>query len=222
VTGVGDAGRLVGPVLRNNRPLTVDVAGDPETASVWALSAANAITQQAASVYNVTNGELGVTCPAGAACPRTSGVFSPNGEAVAIGFSHSLGPVVQLREPAGIALPPPGRAILARGPAAVPDQRHRWVPGNLHHPPRAENHKVRLGSSRTPRENGLGGERSGDRANDQGRPVAPDGRGNAVVPGLYRFKLSLVQPAIEQVRDTKDPVLAKAPKPDVFVVKLAR
>jgi hypothetical protein len=62
----------------------------------------------------------------------------------------------------------------------------------------------------------------GDKDHDQGRAVALDEAGNAIVSGLYRFKLSLVQPAIEQVRDTKDPVLAKAPKPDVFVVKLAR
>jgi len=62
----------------------------------------------------------------------------------------------------------------------------------------------------------------GDKDHDQGRAVAIDEAGNVVVSGLYRFKLSLVQPAIEQVRDTKDPILAKAPKPDVFVVKLAR
>jgi hypothetical protein len=62
----------------------------------------------------------------------------------------------------------------------------------------------------------------GDKDHDQGRAVAIDAQGNAIVSGLYRFKLALVEPAIDQVIDMKDPVLSKAPKPDVFVVKLAR
>jgi hypothetical protein len=62
----------------------------------------------------------------------------------------------------------------------------------------------------------------GDKDHDQGRAVALDKDGNAVVSGLYRFALSATTPPIEQVRDLKDPVLSKAPKPDVFVVKLAR
>jgi hypothetical protein len=62
----------------------------------------------------------------------------------------------------------------------------------------------------------------GDKDHDQGRALALDDKSNIVVSGLYRFSLSLLEPAIVQVRDEKDPVLAKAPKPDVFVVKLAR
>ncbi len=62
----------------------------------------------------------------------------------------------------------------------------------------------------------------GDKDHDQGRAVALDKDGNAVVSGLYRFSLSLLTPPVEQVRDLKDPVLSKAPKPDVFVVKLSR
>jgi hypothetical protein len=130
VTVVKDEGRFVRTVFRNNMPLTVDVAEDPETASLWAVSAANAITQQTASVFSVTNGELGVTCPTGAACPRASAVWSPGGEAVAIGFSHSLGPVVQLREPAGIALPRAGRVITINGATSVRDSGYRVFHGN--------------------------------------------------------------------------------------------
>lgn len=62
----------------------------------------------------------------------------------------------------------------------------------------------------------------GDKDHDQGRAIALDDKGDAYVSGLYRFSLSLVEPAVKQVIDTKDPVLSKAPKPDVFVVKLAR
>jgi hypothetical protein len=62
----------------------------------------------------------------------------------------------------------------------------------------------------------------GDKDHDQGRAVTVDGKGDVYVSGLYRFALSLMEPAIKQVLDDKDPVLSKAPKPDVFVVKLQR
>jgi hypothetical protein len=62
----------------------------------------------------------------------------------------------------------------------------------------------------------------GDKDHDQGRAVALDDKGNAYVTGLYRFKLALLDPPIVQTIDDKDPVLSKAPKPDVFVVKLER
>jgi hypothetical protein len=62
----------------------------------------------------------------------------------------------------------------------------------------------------------------GDKDHDQGRALALDDKGNAYVTGLYRFKLSLLDPPVEQKLDLKDPVLSKAPKPDVFVVKLER
>jgi hypothetical protein len=62
----------------------------------------------------------------------------------------------------------------------------------------------------------------GDKDHDQGRALALDDKGNAYVTGLYRFKLALVDPPVEQKIDASDPVLSKAPKPDVFVVKLER
>jgi hypothetical protein len=62
----------------------------------------------------------------------------------------------------------------------------------------------------------------GDHDHDQGRGVALDSKGNAVVVGIYRFKLDVVEPAQESKRDESNPVLAKAPPPDVFVVKLQR
>jgi hypothetical protein len=62
----------------------------------------------------------------------------------------------------------------------------------------------------------------GDKDHDQGRAVALDDKGAAYVTGLYRFKLALVGNPVEQALDMKDPVLSKAPKPDVFVVKLER
>jgi hypothetical protein len=62
----------------------------------------------------------------------------------------------------------------------------------------------------------------GDHDHDQARGVALDDKGNAVVVGAYRFKLELLEPAIEGHRPENDPVLSKAPKPDVAVVKFAR
>jgi hypothetical protein len=62
----------------------------------------------------------------------------------------------------------------------------------------------------------------GEKDHDQGRTLAVDDKGDVYVAGLYRFKLSLLDPPVEQVIDLKDPVLSKAPKPDVFVVKLQR
>jgi hypothetical protein len=62
----------------------------------------------------------------------------------------------------------------------------------------------------------------GDHDHDQGRGVAIDSAGNAIVVGAFRFKLALVDPPIESVRPVNDPVLSKAPKPDTFVVKLSR
>jgi hypothetical protein len=62
----------------------------------------------------------------------------------------------------------------------------------------------------------------GDKDHDQGRAVTIDDKGDIYVAGLYRFSLSVVEPAIKQVLDTKDPVQAKVPKADIFVVKLQR
>lgn len=62
----------------------------------------------------------------------------------------------------------------------------------------------------------------GDHDHDQGRGVALDDKGNAIVVGLYRFRLALMEPPLESKRDESDPVLSKAPKPDAFVVKLSR
>ena len=62
----------------------------------------------------------------------------------------------------------------------------------------------------------------GDHDHDQGRGVALDPDGDAIVVGAFRFKLALVDPPIDSKRPANDPVLSKAPKPDIFVVKLAR
>ena len=62
----------------------------------------------------------------------------------------------------------------------------------------------------------------GDHDHDQGRGVAMDDKGDPIVVGAFRFKLALVDPPIENKRPENDPVLTKAPKPDAFIVKLAR
>jgi hypothetical protein len=62
----------------------------------------------------------------------------------------------------------------------------------------------------------------GDHDHDQGRAIALDDKGDAIVTGIFRFKLDVVEPALESKRDLSNSVLAKAPPPDVFVVKLAR
>ncbi|HEU0034810.1 MAG TPA: hypothetical protein VFQ53_29500 [Kofleriaceae bacterium] len=58
----------------------------------------------------------------------------------------------------------------------------------------------------------------GDKDHDQGRAVALDDKGHAVIAGIYRFALSVTSPAIESVRAPDD----RIPKPDTFVVKLDR
>ncbi|HEY0480896.1 MAG TPA: SBBP repeat-containing protein [Kofleriaceae bacterium] len=58
----------------------------------------------------------------------------------------------------------------------------------------------------------------GDHDHDQGRAVAVDDSGSAIVVGLYRFTLGIVSPALESVRAEGD----RVPKPDAFVIKLDR
>ena len=58
----------------------------------------------------------------------------------------------------------------------------------------------------------------GDHDHDQGRAVAIDDKGAAYVTGIFRFTLALGPAKLESVRDPTD----RIPKPDVFVVKLAR
>ncbi len=62
----------------------------------------------------------------------------------------------------------------------------------------------------------------GDHDHDQGRAVALDDKGNALVACAYRFTLALAPPTLESKRPENDPVLSRAPKPDTAVVKLAR
>ena len=58
----------------------------------------------------------------------------------------------------------------------------------------------------------------GDHDHDQGRAVAVDDKGCAIVVGIYRFTLALTSPPLESVRAEGD----RIPKPDAFVIKLAR
>lgn len=58
----------------------------------------------------------------------------------------------------------------------------------------------------------------GDKDHDQGRAVAIDAKGGAIVAGLYRFALSAVNPPLESVRAEGD----RIPKPDTFVLRLER
>ena len=58
----------------------------------------------------------------------------------------------------------------------------------------------------------------GDRDHDQGRGIAIDDKGAAIVVGIYRFTLAVVSPVLESVRAEGD----RIPKPDAFVIKLDR
>ena len=58
----------------------------------------------------------------------------------------------------------------------------------------------------------------GDHDHDQGRAVAIDDKGCAIVVGIYRFKLALTSPPLESVRAEGD----RIPKPDAFIIKLDR
>ncbi|HEX3759499.1 MAG TPA: hypothetical protein VHW23_12370 [Kofleriaceae bacterium] len=58
----------------------------------------------------------------------------------------------------------------------------------------------------------------GDHDHDQGRAVAIDDKGAAIVVGIYRFTLALTSPPLESVRAEGD----RVPKPDAFVIKLDR
>ncbi|MEO8698726.1 MAG: hypothetical protein ABI867_01750 [Kofleriaceae bacterium] len=58
----------------------------------------------------------------------------------------------------------------------------------------------------------------GDKDYDQGRAIALDPKGHAVVAGLYRFTMSIASPALESIRAADD----RIPKPDTFVVWLDR
>jgi hypothetical protein len=58
----------------------------------------------------------------------------------------------------------------------------------------------------------------GDRDHDQGRAIAIDDKGAAIVVGIYRFTLALTTPPLESVRAEGD----RIPKPDAFVIKLDR
>lgn len=62
----------------------------------------------------------------------------------------------------------------------------------------------------------------GDHDHDQGRGVALDDKGNAVVACAYRFKLALAAPELDSQRPQNDPILSKAPKPDTAVIKFGR
>ncbi len=69
-----------------------------------------------------------------------------------------------------------------------------------------------------PTGNVMWAKRAGDRDHDQGRGLAVDASGAAFVAGIYRFKLDTVDPPLESIRPAGD----RIPKPDVFVMKLAR
>jgi hypothetical protein len=58
----------------------------------------------------------------------------------------------------------------------------------------------------------------GDKDHDQGRGVVIDSKGEILVAGLYRFSLAAVTPALESMRAEDD----RIPKPDTFVLRLAR
>jgi Beta-propeller repeat len=58
----------------------------------------------------------------------------------------------------------------------------------------------------------------GDHDHDQGRAVAIDDKGGAIIVGLYRFQLALTTPPLESKRAEGD----RIPKPDTFVVRLAK
>jgi hypothetical protein len=60
--------------------------------------------------------------------------------------------------------------------------------------------------------------RWGDHDHDQGRAIAVDGQGAAVVVGIFRFALDAGSPPLESVHAEGD----RIPKPDVFAVRLER
>ncbi len=58
----------------------------------------------------------------------------------------------------------------------------------------------------------------GDRDHDQGRVVALNKSGGAVVAGVFRFSLPIAQPPLQSSRNEGD----KAPKPDAFIAAFDR
>ncbi|MGE0547241.1 MAG: hypothetical protein AB7O24_19995 [Kofleriaceae bacterium] len=61
-------------------------------------------------------------------------------------------------------------------------------------------------------------QRAGDRDHDQGRAIAVDPSGAALITGIFRFSFDLVEPPLESKHTDGD----RVPKPDTFVLKLER
>ncbi|HEY4055274.1 MAG TPA: hypothetical protein VGM39_01655 [Kofleriaceae bacterium] len=64
-------------------------------------------------------------------------------------------------------------------------------------------------------------ERFGDKDHDQGRSVALDSKGNSYVAGIYRFAFETGQPNVPGLQSTRADG-DRVPKPDAFVLQLAR